>query len=237
MGNPGAPAALAGAVWQTADGPSIQVRPVNIMGGRTYKATWRGSDAIPSWSWRGCEGMPAQVEVYDGSAHAIRLVLNGRVVGERRVRACAAKFDLKYQSGTLEAIALDATGRELGRDVLESATGDLHLRIDVEPSAISPGMQACSAEGGIVYAQIAIVGENGVAESNADMLLRAAVEGGDLLGFGSPRPATEERYDAGAFTTYRGRAQAIIRCATPDEAQVTVEGPGGLKAAAPLRAT
>ncbi|MDO4532700.1 MAG: glycoside hydrolase family 2 TIM barrel-domain containing protein [Coriobacteriia bacterium] len=235
MGNPGAPAALAAAVWQTAAGPSIQVRPVNIMDGRTFKATWRGSDAIPSWSWRGCEGMPAQVEVYDGRAHAIRLELNGQVVDEKRVREYVAKFSLEYQPGTLEAIALGADGCELGRDMLHSATGDLRLRIDVEPSAIAPAMRPCSTEGDIVYAQIAIVGENGIVESNANMLLRATVEGGDLLAFGSPCPATEERYQDGAFTTYRGRAQAIIHCADSSEAHLIVEGPDGLRAEACLR--
>ena len=236
LGNAGAPAALAGAVWRTADGPSIQVRPVNIMDRRTYKATWRGSDAIPSWSWRGCEGMLAEVEVYDGRAHAIRLELNGRVVGEERVRQCVAKFKLAYQPGTLEAIALDAAGCEVGRDMLQSATGALRLRIDVEPNAIALDAQPCSAEGDIVYVQVAIVGENGIVESNADALVHAAVEGGVLLGFGSACPATEERYDAGSFATYRGRAQAIIRCASSREARLVVEGPGNLKATARLRA-
>ena len=120
--------------------------------------------------------------------------------------------------------------------MLQSAAGDLRLRIDVESSAIALDAQPCSAEDGIVYAQVAIVGENGIVESNADALLHAAVEGGTLLAFGSACPATEERYYAGSFTTYRGRAQAIIWCTSSSEARLVVEGPGNLKATARLRA-
>ena len=236
LGNPGAPAALAAAVWKTSESPSIQVRPVNIMDVRTYKATWRGSDAIPSWSWRGCEGMPARVEVYDGRAFAIRLELNGQVIGAKRVRQCVATFSVTYQPGTLEAIAFDGTGRELGRDLLRSAAGELQLRIDIEPMSLAPDAQSRSTGGQIVYAQITIVGENGAVESNADALLHAVVTGGDLLAFGSACPATEERFTAGTYTTYRGRAQAVVRCTDPSEAILAVEGPGNLKASARLQA-
>ena len=38
-----------------------------------------------------------------------------------------------------------------------------------------------------------------------------SVEGGELLGFGSANPRTEESYLSGTFKTYYGFAQAIIR--------------------------
>ena len=216
LGQPNAHAALAGAVWQTAAGPSIMVRPVNIMSGKTYKATWRGSDAIPSWSWHGCEGITTQVEVYDGQAHSVRLELNGQEVATKRVHDYVARFSVEYCPGTLCAIALDTDGKELGRDQLVSASSTLHLDVAPETSHTTAG--------DVAYVAVAIAGTNGEVESNADELLMVKVEGGTLLGFGSARPATTESFLSGAYTTYRGRALAVVHRDTPGVATVTVRG-------------
>ena len=208
LGQPNAHAALAGAVWRTADGPSIMVRPVNVMDGKTYKATWRGSDAIPSWSWRGCEGTVAEVEVYDGRAHSIRLKLNGEELATKRVRDYVASFQLEYRPGTLEAIALDENGRKIGSSRLASASGTLHL--DVCPET------ARAKAGGIAYVAVNIAGTNGEVEANADGAVTVEVENGTLLGFGSARPATTESFLSGTYTTYRGRALAVVFCSEPD---------------------
>ena len=65
--------------------------------------------------------------------------------------------------------------------------------------------------GEIVYVPVNIEGANGIVESNADRKLRITVEGGELLGFGSANPRAEERFDAGEYTTYYGRALAVVR--------------------------
>lgn len=210
LGVPGAPAALAGAVWGALEGPSIQVRPVNRMSGRTYKATWRGSDAVPSWSWRGCEGAKAEVEVYSARARQVRLQLNGRTVGVARVHAFVARFKVEYQPGTLVAIELDDRGCELANSALTSASGALRLRVAPERARVPAGS--------IAYVPVEVVGENGEVESNADDLVTVTVEGGKLLAFGSAQPAPTERYLDGAFTTYRGRTQAVVYRDCPGEA-------------------
>ena len=48
-------------------------------------------------------------------------------------------------------------------------------------------------------------------ECNADRKLTVSVEGGELLGFGSANPRTEERFDMGVYSTYYGKAQAVVR--------------------------
>ena len=216
LGHPGAPAALASAVWDALEGPSIQVRPVNRMRGRTYKATWRGTDAIPSWSWYGCAGEHAEVEVYDAHAHAVRLELNGRTIGHSCVCSHVARLCLDYEPGTLEAIALDEHGRELGRSRLVSAQPPFHLEVRPEKESVPAG--------GIAYVEIAIVGANGQVESNFDETLTCTVEGGELLAFGSAQPAPTESYLDGRFTAYRGYAQAVVHRAEPGRATLTVRG-------------
>ena len=216
FGQPNAHAALAGAVWDTLGKPSIQVRPVNRMKGRTFKATWRGSDAIPCWSWDGCEGTVAEVEVYDSRADVIRLLLNDSVVGQERVREFVARFSVEYQPGTLVALALDRHGHELARAKLSSARGPVHLAFSAE--------MPWPALGGIVYVPVEIVGANGTVEANRDERIEVAVEGGELLAFGSAQPAPTESFLDGAYTTYRGRAMAVVRRTEPGTAILTARG-------------
>ena len=215
FGQPNAHAALAAAVWDTAKDPIIMVRPVNRMSGRTFKATWRGSDAIPSWSWSGCEGIVTRVEVYDAHAHAIRLELNGEEIGIARVHDFVAAFRLPYQPGTLRAVALDKNGHELGHSILSSAAEPFHLSARPESPAKA---------GGIAYVSVTIEGANGIVEANADERLTAHVEGGTLLAFGSANPAPTESFLDGAYTSYRGHAMAVIHRAEPGVAVLTVEG-------------
>ena len=59
-------------------------------------------------------------------------------------------------------------------------------------------------------------------ESNDDRLLSVTVEGGELLGFGSANPCTEEDYLSGSFKTYYGRTQAIVRVGDGESFAVTV---------------
>ena len=52
---------------------------------------------------------------------------------------------------------------------------------------------------------------------------------GSLAGFGSANPITDENYTAGAFTTYKGRALAVIRSGyEAGEAILTVKADSSL---------
>lgn len=198
-GKPDGSCRYASTVWGLEKAPRIAVKPVNHPGVRPSKSVWRGTNAIESWAWSGCEGNKAEVEVYS-DASAVELLLGGKSLGKKKLKACKAIFKTKYDPGTLTAVAYGADGRELARSSLSSAAGKTHIRLMPEKSG-----------GDIVYIPVEIVGENGVVESNADCRLSVTVEGGELLAFGSANPCTEEQYHTGTFTTYYGRALAIVR--------------------------
>lgn len=62
------------------------------------------------------------------------------------------------------------------------------------------------------YVAVEVADENGLVVPDAAVKLHAEVEGaGKLDAFGSSNPITEENYTAGEFTSYQGRATAIIR--------------------------
>ena len=208
LGNPGVPVALAQAAWGLDRTPWVGVQPVNHPGVKVSKSTWRGSNAIASWAWHGCEGNKAVVEIYS-SAPVVELWLNGKKLGRKKTKLCKATFKTKYAAGKLEAVSYGADGRELGRTVLSSAQEKLHIETSVE------------AYGDLKYIAVSLADGNGTIECNADEELTVKVEGGELLGFGSANPRTEESYQSGEFKTYYGRALAIVR---GEHAEVTISG-------------
>lgn len=200
LGNPNGELFWAQAVWGLLKQPKIAVQPVNHPGIRPAKSSWRGTNAIPSWSWSGCEGNKAIVEVYFDCA-SVELYLNGTRIGHKKAKRYRAVFKTKYMPGRLEAVALDSSGNEMGRCSLASAQA-ASLQVCPEKTTAAPGE--------VLYVPIAL-GDGKNIECNADTTLTVSVENGQLLGFGSADPRTEERYHAGTFTTYYGQAMAIVR--------------------------
>lgn len=210
LGNAGAPVALARAAWGLDEKPSVLVQPLNHGRVKPVKAVWRGSNAIESWSWKDCDGAKAVVEVYSSAAE-VELVLNGRKLGRKKTKLCKAEFKTKYVSGSLEAVGYDSSGREIGRTKLASAKGTLKITAKEENY------------GDIRYINIMITDENGIVESNADTKLRVEVENGQLLGLGSANPRTEEDFLSGEYTTYYGKALAVIK---GENATLTIRAEG-----------
>jgi hypothetical protein len=217
LGNPTGEIFLAQAAWGLLKNPVIAVRPVNHLGVKPAKMVWRGTNAIPHWSWKGCEGNKALVEVYS-DAYAVDLLLNGKRIGRKRVKDCVAAFTTKYTPGTLTAINRDINGNEYGRSEIQSALGAISIQIKPEKNTISIG--------DIAYINVELTGENSVIECNADTKLGVFAEGGELLAFGSANPRTTESYITGSFTTYYGKAQAALRADKAGTIRITVNGSG-----------
>ena len=202
IGTPNAEMHWAQAVWGLLEKPVITVQPVNHPSLKPAKMAWRGTNALASWAWRGCEGNKAVVEVYTDAA-MVELLLNGKCLGKKKVKDCRTIFKTKYTAGKIEAIAYDASGKEVSRNELVSASGKTSI-------CAAPEVESAKS-GEVVYVNIAVVGENGVIESNADRKLTVTIDGGELLGFGSANPRTEECFTEGTYTTYYGMALAAVR--------------------------
>lgn len=208
-------ALLARAVWGKNNGKTgIAVTPANHPGETPIKSTWRGTNAIPSWSWKGCEGNDVSVEVYTQAAKAA-LFLNGEKIGEKEPENCKAVFDVEYQSGTLQAVGYDAKGRKMEEGILRSAEGPVRIHLKKEEGG---------TESEIVFVNVDLCGENGLEESNMDETLSIKAYGAEVLAFGSARRRSEESFVSGSYTTYYGRALAVVRITDPENAQIEVEG-------------
>lgn len=217
LGNPTGEVYLAQAAWGLLDKPIISVRPINHNGKKPAKSVWRGTNSIPSWSWKGCEGEKAIVEVYCVDDY-VELQLNGKSLGKKRVKERKAIFKVKYLPGTLTAISFNNSKNTQSCTELKSAQDDLSIQITSEYENINVG--------DVVYLDICIADKNGIVESNADTKLTIQVDNAELLAFGSANPRTEETYTTGTFTTYYGKAQAVIRFLEKDAVKIKISANG-----------
>ena len=213
LGDPNGELFWAQAVWGLLEAPKMAVQPVNHPGVRPAKSSWRGTNALPSWSWQGCEGNSAVAEVYFDCAR-VELLLNGKKVGAKAPKGCRAVFRTKYAPGRLEAVCFDVGGREVGRCALETAKS-AELQLKPEKMTAKPGE--------LVYIPVEL-GDGKNVESNADAELTASVTGGALLAFGSANPRTEERFHTGTYATYYGRALAVVKAGPAGTMTVTIGG-------------
>lgn len=221
-GTPDGSCRYASTVWGLEKAPRIAVKPVNHPGVRVSKSVWRGTNAIESWAWKDCTGNKAEIEVYSDAA-AVELLLGSKSLGKKKIKECKAIFKTKYAPEVLTAVAYTADGKELGKSSLSPAKGKLSLRLQPEESRSD-----------IIYIPVEIVGENGIVESNADRKMTVTVAGGELLGFGSANPCHKEQYHTGSFTSYYGRALAVVR-KTTENLSVTVRAEGMAPVTAEIR--
>lgn len=219
LGNPTPTMSLAHAVWKWRQEPTIMVRPLEQVYKTWRNTSWRKSDGVTSWSWKGMEGRPAYIEVI--SPHdEIEVILNGKSLGRKAggyARNFTTYFTSKYDAGTITALAY-SKGKVVERSSLKAA-GATTLKARAESAAsLIADAQSLS------YLNIELSDAEGIVEMLDDDELAIEVEGpASLIGFGNAATATEERYDDNIHSTYHGRAQAVIRSGKiPGQVKVTV---------------
>lgn len=198
-------------------GPLLAVWPVNHTKEKHSPSAWRMSHAIPSWSWHGCDGEPAMVEIYARAAR-VELKLNGQTVGKAAPKNdCVVRIPCTYHDGTLEAVSYDAAGNELGRTALRTADAATELRAVPEAETVRPG--------GLAFIRLQYTDANGTVKPLERGTVTVTVHGGTLLGLGSACTYSERGYLTDTTDTYFGEALAVIRAdADVDTVELTAAG-------------
>lgn len=195
-------------------GPYIGVCPVNHTGDRHSPSAWKMSNALESWSFPGCEGRKAQVEVYARAA-AIRLYVNGKEVGYKRLKKdCIAYFTCTYEEGTIEAVTMDEQGNELGRKTLASAGKETILYAKPEEEHVKAGH--------LSYVRLSYGDEQGTTKPLERGILKVEVSGGKLEGLGNGCPYNERSYLSDETDTYYGEAMAIVRAGETGDVRLKI---------------
>ena len=180
---------------------------------------WGFTAVQRSWNWKGQEGQPVKVRVFSCADEA-ELFVNGKSVGRKPVEKegelpQSALFETVYAPGEVVAVSY-RDGSEVSRGVLKTAGEPAAIRLDTERA------------GDFTYVGAEITDADGNVVPDAALPMSVQVTGGAALaGFGSANPLTEENYTSGSFTSYRGRALAILRAkASGGKAKITVSADG-----------
>lgn len=205
-------------IWGLYRKPYICVQPLNHSGETPTKSSWRFTNGIESWTWHGFEGKKAVIEVFS-DAYKVKLMLNGKEIATKKLKNYKVKFNTEYQSGKLEAVALDENGDEVSRS--ELITGGKTVKLTAKPEKTvltADGQDLC-------FVPIEFTNENGNLLPYIENPVKVIVSGdAELQGLGSAICKTDESYLSSTFTTYRGRTLAVVRAGVKNgKATVTVE--------------
>jgi hypothetical protein len=205
-GKPLASMAFMWVVWGLRETPFIAVRPLNHVNETPGKGAWQFTNAIDSWSWQGYEGKKAVVEIYS-DAHAIKLELNGKPAGIKKINKYKVIFHLKFTPGTLTAIALGADGTEISRSYLSTGGEKTILTVKTDKNILSENNQD------LCFAEIEFTDEDGGIKPYIEQRVEIEIRGESVVlqGFGSSLCKTDEVFDKPYHDSYRGRCLAVFR--------------------------
>ena len=195
-------------VWGSEKTYLYSMQPQNY-GKAEVISMWGFTDVRKCWNYAGFEGKPVEVIAFSG-AEEVELLLNGVSVGKKEVQKDgnlpnSVRFVLPYEKGVLEAVSY-TDGMEVSRDRLATTGEPAEIRL-------IPEKKELRADGhDVVFVQIEILDQNGLLVTDAQIPLKAVLSGvGELSGFGSANPVTEDNYTQPETYSFRGRATAVIR--------------------------
>ena len=203
-------------------GPFIAVRPL-CHEGKHSPSAWKMTNAMPSWSWRGCEGKKAHVEVYARAA-CVELFVNGTSKDKKKVKNnCLFTFTVPYENGEIKAVAYDDNGACIGENILVTAGEKTVLEAVPEEKSVKAGH--------LSFIRLKYTDENGEVKPMERGIIDVSVEGGKLLGLGSACPFYELNYLGTKTDTYYGESLAIVEAGETGTIKLTATD-GKLSAAA-----
>lgn len=193
-------------VWGSQETGLFTADP-DTFGQKEIVSKWGWPKLYASWNWKGKEEQTVRVVAYS-AADEVELLLNGKSLGKcaaGKANRYTASFDVPYMPGLLEAVSYQ-NGKELSRTCLKTTGAPAAIRLTAEQPALT-------ADGhSLAYVSAEIVDADGNQVPDAVIPLTAGITGaGTLAGFGSADPITEENYTTGSFSTFKGRALAVIR--------------------------
>lgn len=170
--------------------------------GEIKQTMWSVWPTYESWTWKGWEGKPVEVEVYTHQPK-VKLYLNDQLIGTKEVNRNTeykAVFTVPYQKGTLRA--------EAGEESVTMKTAGEPARLK-----LTPDRTVMRADGqSLTYIIVEVVDQDGNLVPEAEIPCEATVKGaGKLLAFASANLKDEEPYPSVHSKTWKGRAMLVIR--------------------------
>lgn len=195
--------------------PYIAVQLPQYYGQEVSYTPWGTPEALSSWTWPGFEAQPCLVEVYS-DAPEVELFINGHSQGKQAAgedKRFKAIFDVTYQPGDITAKAYYGDREEYFS--LQTAQASLQLTLDSDRQVIG-----CHD---LAYVTISLTDQNGVIDTSRQDQVKVTVSGsGQLQGFGTGNPVSQENFFDTTHSLFYGRALATIASTGTGEGSITV---------------
>ena len=161
------------------------------------------TNAVESWTWPGCEGQKATVEVYS-DAPLVALYCNNRLIGKKKPKKYRAIFKAAYCPGTLRAVALDADGKAIGQAELKTAGEETKILLSPEKTVIhADGQELC-------FIPITLTDANGIWKPAKEARLSIHMDGpAQLQALGNAATQTTETYTDNTHSTWLDRKSVV----------------------------
>ena len=212
LGKPRAEAAYTRVAFERETGPFIAVKPV-YQKENLQLTGWALSKALESWSWRGCAGEKAEVEVFARAAE-VELLVNGKKAARGKVKKCRSKFHIPYEDGEITAVSYDKNGQEISRQTLMTANEETVLHIRPEQKTVKAGR--------LLFIPLQYGDSAGNWKPMEKHHLKVTVENATLEGLGSACSYVEGNYAQNTVDTYYGEAMAVVRAGEAGSVKITV---------------
>jgi len=173
-----------------------------------YQSVWGDKPMVhvlPHWNWAGKEGQPIDVWAYSNAAR-VELFLNGTSLGAKDMPADGhLSWSVPYAPGTLEARGVDAAGKIIATDKVETTGAPAALRLMTDRTTLAAdGEDLTMVEADVVDAQGRIV-------PTADTLVTFQVAGaGHVAGVGNGDPTSHEPDKAFYRHAFNGKCLIIV---------------------------
>ena len=221
MGHKDTECYAAAIAWGQYQKPYIAVRPLSHSGEKYFFGMWRNTDAVASWSWKGCEGRMAEIEVYS-PGETVELFQDGKSLGRKSIVEGKADFSTTYRKGVLKAVCYDNKGKKLSEDEICSAGNETILTLNPETES------AMADTDSLVFVEAVLTDSKGIVKLLEDREVSVTVEGAaTLAAIGSGNPVTEESFTGSSYTSWFGRMGFYVRSSgEKGEAKITVRAEG-----------
>lgn len=181
-----------------------------------YAARWSGQPVLhllPHWTWPGREGQNTPVHVYT-NYDSVELFVNGISAGIRARSGSKYRLiwnDVSYTPGELTAVARDASGKELARETVRTASAPAKL-------ALSADRTTLSADGeDLGFITVSVQDQEGNLQPHAGHTIRFEVSGaGSFAAAGNGNSASTEDFYSGNIDAFHGQCVCIVRAGKAD---------------------
>ena len=187
------------------DKPIIGIRPINHYNETPKISAWKMTNAISNYNFHNYVNKKMVVEVYSKYPF-IKLYLNDKLLGIKKVKNNRVIFKQKYKLGYLKAIALNENKEEICYSIISSSDNKPHLNIRLSKEVLTLDSED------IIFVNVDVLNDKNELlpcyEEECEIITSSNL---NLIALGSALSNNPEDYIHNKHKFYRGSIAFVIK--------------------------